>query len=92
MDYINKNTRLWAGRYRDFIQDKATDSQVATFVDWWRKVPTLLQERLPGREVHSGGDGVPEDGRRGRFHKAQGREEGSLARHQALREARPFSA
>ena len=38
MDYINKNTRLWAGRYRDFIQDKATDSQVATFVDWWRKV------------------------------------------------------
>ncbi len=38
MDYINKNTRSWAGRYRDFIQDKATDSQVATFVDWWRKV------------------------------------------------------
>ncbi|MDP6086462.1 MAG: ABC transporter substrate-binding protein [Nitrospinota bacterium] len=38
MDYINNNTRSWAGRYRNFIQDKATDSQVATFVDWWRKV------------------------------------------------------
>jgi ABC-type nitrate/sulfonate/bicarbonate transport system substrate-binding protein len=38
MDHIHNNTKAWAGRYREFIQEKATDSQVATFVKWWETV------------------------------------------------------
>jgi ABC-type nitrate/sulfonate/bicarbonate transport system substrate-binding protein len=52
MDSIHGNTKAWARRYRDFIQDNATDSQVDTFVDWWRKVqPSYKNAYLDGKFI-----------------------------------------
>ena len=38
MDHIHANTMAWARQYRKFIHDEATESRIATFVEWWRKV------------------------------------------------------